>query len=118
MTLQMDVGLGFATDQLREICKICIAKQKALVLQEHKTGIRLILGGCEKGIADEGMRWELWGLGENAGECKEEALLTLLKKDTIAERRKVSTFVGEDLLGTGGSWLLTQGFWKITVKEF
>lgn len=64
------------------------------------------------------MRWELWGLGENAGECKEEALLTLLKKDTIAERRKVSTFVGEDLLGTGGSWLLTQGFWKITVKEF
>lgn len=70
MTLQMDVGLGFATYQPCEICKICVAKQTS-ILQERKTGIRLILGGCEKGISSEGMRWELQGLGENAGECKE-----------------------------------------------
>lgn len=29
----------------------------------------------------------------------------------------MSAFVEEDLLGTGGGWLLTQGFWKVTKKR-
>ena len=45
VTLQVDAGLRFASYWLREICKICAAEQEALVLQERKTGIRLILGG-------------------------------------------------------------------------
>lgn len=116
LKIHMDLGLGFST----LLCKVCVAKQKSLVLQEH-TGIRLILGGCKKGITGEELDESCGDLGRRQVECEEEAgstrVLMLLKKDIIVERRKMSTFVGEGFLGTGGSWLLTQGFWKVQQQK-